>query len=110
MKNEIFGSNYPYIDYFCQKDALQKVHTINNLSLLFLKNYVLVSQFSGIHNVHSSLERIIIMCMCVHMCKQVCVSFCVYMCVFELTSRLIIKILSMKPNSGILEAVECRLQ
>ena len=52
MKNEIFGSNYPYIDYFCQKDALQKVHTINNLSL-FLKNYVLVSQFSGIH---SSLE------------------------------------------------------
>ena len=29
MKNEIFDSNYPYIDYFCQKDALQKVHTIN---------------------------------------------------------------------------------
>ena len=82
------------------------MHTINNLSL-FLKNYVLVSQFSGIH---SSLERIIIMCMCVHMCKQVCVSFCVHMCVFELTSRLIIKILSMKPDPGILEAVECKLQ
>ena len=84
------------------------MHTINNLSL-FLKNYVLISQlnFSGIH---SSLERIIIMCMCVHMCKQVCVSFCVYMCVFELTSRLIIKILSMKPDPGILEAVECQLQ
>ena len=77
MKNEIFGSNYPYIDYFCKKDALQKVHTINNL-LLFPKNYALVSQFSGIH---SSLERIIIMCMCVHMCKQVCVSFCVHVCV-----------------------------
>ena len=68
---------------------------------------MLVSQFSGIH---SSLERIIIPCMCVHMCEQVCVSFCVHMCVFELTSRLIIKILSMKPDSGILEAVECRLQ
>ena len=79
------------------------MHTINKLSL-FLKNYVLVSQFSGIH---SSLECIIIMCMCVHMYKQVCVSFCVHMCVFELTSRLIIKILSMKPDSGILEAVEC---
>ena len=63
---------------------------------------MLVSQFSGIH---SSLERIIIVCMCVHMCKQVCVSFCVHMCVFELTSRLIIKILSMKPDPGILEAV-----
>ena len=88
-----------------KKDALQKVHAINNLSL-FLKNYVLVSQSSGIH---SSLERII-MCMCVHMCKQVCVSFCVYMCVSELTSRLIIKTLSMKPDPGILEAVECQLQ
>ena len=82
------------------------MHTINNLSL-FLKNYVLVSQSSGIH---SSLEHIIIMCMCVHMCKQVCVSFCVHMYVFELTSRLIIKILSMKPDSGIPEAVECQLQ
>ena len=80
--------------------------TLNDLSL-FLKNYVLISQFSGIH---SSLERIIIMCMCVHMCKQVCVSFCVHMCVFELISRLIIKILSMKPDPGILEAVECQLQ
>ena len=90
-----------------KKDALQKVHTINNLSL-FLKNYVLISQFSGIH---SSLERIITMCMCVHMCKQVCVSFCVHMCVFELTSRPIIKILSVKPDqSGIPEAVECQLQ
>ena len=68
---------------------------------------MLVSRFSGIH---SSLEHIIIMCMCVHMCKQVCVSFCVHMCVFELTSGLIIKILSMKPDSGIPEAVECRLQ
>ena len=106
MKNEIFGSNHPYIDYFCQKDALQKVHTINNLSL-FLKNYVLVSHFSGIH---SSLEHTVIMCVCVHMCKQVCVSFCVHTCVFELTSSLIIKLLSMKQDSGILEAVECQLQ
>ena len=47
---------------------------------------------------HSILECIIIiiLCMCVHMCKQVCVSLCVYL------SRLIIKILSMKPDSGIL--------
>ena len=60
-----------------KKDALQKVHTINNL-LLFLKNYVLVSQSSVIH---SSLIRTIIMCMCVHMCKQVCVSFRVHMSV-----------------------------
>ena len=45
MKNEIFGSNY---SLYVKKDALQKVHTINNLSL-FLKNYVLISQFSGIY-------------------------------------------------------------
>ena len=98
MKNEFFGSNYLIRPLYVKKDALKKVHTINNLSL-FLKNYVLVSQFSGIY---SSLECIIIMCTCVHMRKQVRVLLCVHMYVLEQVSRLIIKILSMKPESGIL--------
>ena len=83
---------------FVKKDALKWVHTSNTLSL-FLKNYVLISQFSGIH---SSLECIIIICMCVCTCVNKCVYHSVCRCVFEQTSRLIIKILSMKPDFGIL--------
>ena len=56
-----------------KKGALKKVHIINDLSL-FLKNYVLISQFRVIHSIYV---------MCVHMCKQVCVSLCVHMYVFE---------------------------
>ena len=52
----------PVCPLHVKKDALQKVHTIIiNLSL-FLKNSMLISQFSGIH---SSLECLIIICMCV---------------------------------------------
>ena len=37
MENEILGSNYPYMSsLYVKKDVLQKVRTINNLSL-FLK-------------------------------------------------------------------------
>ena len=52
----------PTCPLFVKKDALQKVHTTNNLSF-FLKKVCA-------RGIHSSLECVIIMCMCVYICKQ----------------------------------------
>ena len=64
MYTWVFGLNYPYVDYFCQKKEL--------CACLAIQRYTFY-----------------IMCMCVHMCKQVCVSY-MHVCVFQQTSRLII--------------------
>lgn len=85
VQNGIFGSNYHYVDYFCQKRCL--VESAHNLKAL----HVLVSQFRSIilfylRNVTIIIIIVIIMCMCVHMCMCTFVCITVCMWVFEQTS------------------------
>ena len=77
--NEIFGSNYPYIcPFYVIKDALQKVHTTNILSL-FVKKVcarLMIERYTFYFRRCNYYVHV-----CTVICKQMCASLCVHVCV-----------------------------